>query len=267
MKKNLLKWIIFLSLAVFLINCAGNNMQLANQSERYYFKGKQAFEKGKWLKAIDNFKLFLLNNPGSQYSDSAQFLLGESYFNNKEYIMAISEYRQLTGKYSYSPLTEKGSYKIAKSYVELSPNYHLDQQNTRRAIRYCQRFISNYPESEYIDEVEKDIQRMRNKLGHKLYKNGVLYRKMHKWEAATIYFDEMLANYYDTKWVLDVQLEKAYCLIRLRKFDEYKQVLASIKGNNEETEELNIELAELESEYKEELERIEEEQEEKKGRF
>ena len=267
MKLKFVQLIVLFLLAILLINCAGNGTQISDQSDQYYFRGKQAYEQEKWLKAIDNFKLFILNNPGSQYADTAQFLLGESYYNNKEYLLAISEYRQLTNKYSYSPLSVKGSYKMAKSYVQLSPNYHLDQENTRRAIRYCQSFISNYPESEYVDEIEKDIQKMRNKLAHKLYKNGVLYRKMHHWESAVIYFDEMLDNYYDTKWALDSKLEKALCLVRMRKFDEYKQVLVSIKNNNEIDNELKTKLADLQNEYRDEKNQIAKEQEKREGRF
>jgi len=258
---------VYFILVVILVSCAGRKPEAFSESNQYYYQGKRAFENNKWIKAIDNLKLFLLNNPGSQVADSAQFLLAESYFNNEEYLMAISEYRQLTNKYSYSPLVEKGRYKIAKSYVELSPNYHLDQKNTRRAIRFCQSFISNYPNSEYVDEIEKDIQRMRNKLAHKIYTNGVLYRKMQRWESAEIYFNELLAQYYDTEWTLDAKLEKAYCLIRMRKFNDYKQVIASLEDNYPNHKEVQNELLELEKDYKNEKDKIAEELKKREGRF
>ncbi|MCF7740693.1 MAG: outer membrane protein assembly factor BamD [Candidatus Marinimicrobia bacterium] len=265
--KSKLAFLIYISLvALLLAGCAGNSTTY-QQTSRYYFKGKQAYQNGKWIKAIDNLKLFILNNPGSEYADSAQYLLGESYFNNKEYLMAISEYSQLKNRYSYSPLVEKGAYKIAKSYVELSPNYHLDQENTRKAIRNCQSFISNYPNSEYVDEVEQNIQDMRNKLGHKMYTSGVLYRKMHRWEAAVIYFDNTLNQYYDTKYALDAKLEKAYCLIKLRKFEDYRELIASIEQEHQKNKELKNELASLKQTYQDEQKEVKKELEKSKGRF
>ncbi|MCF7885737.1 MAG: outer membrane protein assembly factor BamD [Candidatus Marinimicrobia bacterium] len=267
MKLELHKLIYLVLGVALLVSCAGNRSQTFERGSEYYVNGKKAFDNEKWLKAIDNLKLFILNNPGSQQADSAQYFLAESYYNNKEYLMAISEYRQLKNKYSYSPLVEEGSYKMAKSYVKLSPNYHLDQQNTRRAIRYCQSFISNFPNSKYVEEVEKDIQNMRNKLGHKLFTSGDLYRKMHRWEAAVIYFNEMIDQYYDTEWVIDAKLEKAFCLIKLRRFEEYNNLVASIRDNNKNNKKVKSKLNELRDEYNDELAKIEKEKEKKEGRF
>jgi len=161
---------------------------------------------------------------------------------------------------------EKAEYKIALSYVKLSPKYQLEQEYTHRALRYLQDFIDTYPSSEYIGAAEKHIETLRNKLGRKLYESGRLYKKMRHWRAAVIYFDEMLANYYDTQWALDAKLDKAYCLIQLRRFDEYQELMAELEqavelGDHEEA------LQDLAATYQEELQEIEKEQTEQRKRF
>ena len=251
--------------AILLIGCAGNQ---PNQNGSY-IKGKKAFQNENWRQAKDQLKLFLLNNPGSKKSDSAQFLLAESYFNNEKYLLAISEYKQLKNRYSYSSLVEKAEYKIAQSYVKLSPIYQRDQKYTRKALQHLQSFIDKYPDSKYVDETEEKIKKMRTKLAKKLYSSAVQYKKMGRWQAASIYFEKTINNYYDTPVAKKAQVGKALCLIKLRQFEKYKKVLEKIKSQYESDDSnyLKKKLAYLDSTYKEEKEEMKEEKEERKGRF
>ncbi len=258
--------IIFL-LGLFT-GCAGNKKAVSEgQDYTVFFEaGKQAFEKKKWIKALDKFELVILNRPGSDIADDAQYYMGECHFNKKDYLLAISEYETLTRRYAYSPLVEKAEYKIALSYVKLSPKYQLEQEYTHRALRYLQDFIDTYPGSEYIDAAEKHIEALRTKLGRKLYESGHLYKKMRRWRAAIIYFDEMLTSYYDTKWALDAKLGKAYCLIQLREFDKYQELLAEIEIDTKQADREKA-LQNLAATYQNELQEIEKEQEESRRRF
>ncbi len=217
---------------ISLTDCAGKKEKIFTDYKKYYDKGIAAFERKKWDKAIENFSMALLNSPGGELADDAQYYLGECYFKKKEYLLAISEYQQLTERYSYSPLVEDAYYKIAVCYFKLSPKYPLDQESTLKSLQSLQDFLDVFPESEYREDVEVKIQEVRNKLARKLYESGCLYRKLEEWSSAIIYLDNLLETYYDTKWALEAKLEKAHCLIKLRKFDEYNKLIAEIKNDD-----------------------------------
>jgi outer membrane protein assembly factor BamD len=257
---NRISILIILALLLSLLQCAGSQNEILSGAADYYDRGVRNFENKKWDKAIEDFSMVVLNSPGGELADDAQFYLGECHFKKKEYLLAIAEYQQLVERYSYSPLVEDAFYKIAFSYFELSPKYQLDQGYTEQALSYLQDFIDTFPNSKYRKEAEEKIQQIRYKLAKKMYESGRLYMKLHEWESANIYFDSLLEQYYDMPLAIEAQLGKAYCLIKLRKFDEYQAVISEVK-NNELTREIEAELKELDALYKDELEEIEKEKE------
>lgn len=210
-------------------SCSTKTGSLRMDTAEYYQRGEKAFKKQQYEKAIDNFNMVILNSPGGELADDAQFYLGECYFKKKDYLLAVSEYQQLTERYSYSPLAEQAYYNVALSYWEQSPKYPLEQQSTVRALQGFQDFIDSYPASELRLQAEQKITDIRNKLARKVFESGKLYRKLEKFDSAILYLDKMLEEYYDTDWAVYANIEKAHCYIRLRQFDKYEEMLNLVK--------------------------------------
>jgi outer membrane protein assembly factor BamD len=240
---------------IFLAGCAGKTDSVKMDPTEYFERAKIALEKKRYETAIDNFNMVLLNSPGGELADDAQYYLGECYFKKKDYLLAVSEYQQLTERYSYSPLAEEGYYKIALSYYMQSPKYSREQTSTLRALQYFQDFIDAYPASEYRPDAEQKIRAIRNKLARKIYESGKLYRKLEYFDACIFYQDEMLEEFYDTDWVIPALLEKAHCYIRLRQFDEYHAIVNNL-SKSEVTPEIEKRLGKQEKLYNRELRRI-----------
>ena len=240
------------------MNCAGKKPETFEDANIYYVKADKDFEKGKWLKAIDNYRLYILNNPGGDMADDSQFKIGECYYNRGEYLLAIAEYNQMVERYKYSELSVDGYFKIAMSYYELSPKYHREQTNTDKALRQLQEFIDAFPGTNNAKIAQEKIGELRTKLGLKLYQSGVIYRKLSKWDSAILYFDDMLNKYYDTKYAIYSKYEKAYCFIRMQDFKSYEEMKSEVEADNtiniEEKTEL---LQKLEKTYNKELRKIE----------
>ncbi len=251
-KWNLISGILLITV---LASCGKKTDGVNMDPTEYFDRAKIALEKKHYDTAIDNFNMVLLNSPGGELADDAQYYLGECYFLKKDYLLAVSEYQQLTERYSYSPLVEQGYYKIALSYFEQSPKYPLEQVSTLRALQQFQDFIDAYPASEFRPEAEQKIIEIRDKLARKVYESGVLYRKIEQFEAAIFYQDKMLEEFYDTKWVVPANLEKAHCYIRLRKFDEYRNIVENLQ-NNDLMPEVKTRLNALEKLYNKELKKI-----------
>lgn len=240
------------------LGCAGKKPKAGLDPYLYYQRGEAAFQKKKWEVALDNFNLMILNSPGGDLADDAQYYIAECYFNRKEYLLAVAEYQQLTERYSYSPLTEEAYFKIALSYFKQSPKYPLDQESSLKALQSFQEFIESYPNSKWYPEAENKITEIRNKLARKAYESGRLYRKMEEWKPAILYLDKMLDEFYDTEWVMPAKLEKAYCFIKLRQFDQYFTTVAEIK-KKKNSPEIQKRLDRLQWLYERELRRIEKE--------
>lgn len=215
-------------LFVCLCGCASQKPKTIQDLDEYYQNGMKAFNKKKWDKAIDHFTLVVINSPGGELADDAQFYIGECYFGRKEYLLAISEYRQLVDRYAYSVYVEEAAYKIALSQFKSAPRYQLQQDYSLMALQSFQDFIDTYPSSRFSADAEQKIVEIRAKLARKLFESGKLYRKLQEWPAAIIYLDKVLELYYDTEWAEKARLEKAYCLIRLRRFDQYELLFKEI---------------------------------------
>lgn len=248
-----------------MITCSTKTDNLKMDPAEYYQRGEAAFKKQRYDKAIDNFNMVILNSPGGDLADDAQFYLGECYFKKKEYLLAVSEYQQLTERYSYSPFAEKAYFQVALSYFEQSPKYPLEQQSTLRALQSFQDFIDSYPASELRPQAEQKIKEIRNKLARKVFESGKLYRKMERFESAILYLDKMLEEFYDTDWAVFAYLEKAHCYIRLRQFDKYREMLKLV-GRYESSDEINAYLDRLNRIYAKEQHKIAREEKRKQRR-
>ena len=64
-------------------------------------------EKGKYLQAQVDFNDVLLRGTGSELGDDAQYFLGEAYYQNNEYLDAITEFEKLTRRMGFSEYVEK----------------------------------------------------------------------------------------------------------------------------------------------------------------
>ncbi len=188
---------------------------------------KQMFAKGDYLDAKQQLLVLTLSFQGSAVADEAQFYLAECHYELKEYILAISEYERLLRSYPNSPFVDDAEFKIGMSYFKLSPSSGLDQENAEKAIKHFQRFLEDYPDSPLKKEVEASLQACRNKLAKKDFDNGVLYRKMGYFDSALIYFDSVLANYYDTPYGEKALYWKGECLLKLERHQDAHEAFAS----------------------------------------
>ncbi|MDP6134134.1 MAG: tetratricopeptide repeat protein, partial [Candidatus Marinimicrobia bacterium] len=83
----------------WIIGCAGSSPKDDRDFESQFKKAKTLLEKKKYIRAQEEFHLLVLKASHTDIGDDALFYLGESYFLNKEYPLAISQYDRLIRKF------------------------------------------------------------------------------------------------------------------------------------------------------------------------
>lgn len=200
--------------------CKSYNVKPNLPAQERFELAMKMFKNEDYFDAKNQFKILILNNPALSFIDDAQYYLAESHFHLKEFILAADEYNRLIRLYPQSEWVDDAQFKIALSDYKLSPKASLDQKYTHLAVEHFQRFLEDFPSSDLVPEAEKLLKECRTKLAKKEFKSGELYRKLHDCEAALVYFNSVLDNYYDTKYARDALYWKGECLFELNRKDE-----------------------------------------------
>jgi outer membrane protein assembly factor BamD len=185
-------------------------------SQRYHFALK-LYNNRNYEDALKEFQAIVLQYPGSTIVDSAQYYLGQTRFQRDEYILAAYEYSRLIKNMPASKLVTECQYMLAECYYNLSPNYSLDQKYTLKAIQELQAFIDFFPADPKVPDAEQKIAELNEKLAHKSYYTAYIYTKLEYFNAALIYYDEVIETYHDTHYASLALYDKAKLLVRLKR--------------------------------------------------
>lgn len=102
---------------------AGDNTKktttVKTEEELAYDSAYEAFKEEKYEKAREGFQDFLKKYPNREYSDSAQFWIGESYYFERRYEQAILEYEKVIKNYPQGNKVPNALLKQGFSFLNL----------------------------------------------------------------------------------------------------------------------------------------------------
>lgn len=216
------KSILLLALP-FLFYACSSSVDVANMSEEERLAyAMSLYNDEEYLDALTEFQGILLQFPGSQSVDDAQYYLGLTHFKRGEYILSAYEFSKLIKDMPASDFVPEAQYMLAESYYQLSPSFHLDQRYTKKGIEEFQAFIDFFPSNERVPEAEAKIKEMNNKLAKKLYEAARIYEKMEYNVSAVEYYQEIENVYHDTQFAPMASYRKIKVLL----LDEKKKEAA-----------------------------------------
>jgi len=105
--------------------------------EKTYSEAYKTFKKGDYKGARKKFRRFVKIFPSTEYSDNAQFWIGECYYFEKNYEKAILEYENVIKKYPKGNKVPNAFLKQALSFMELG-----DKASAKLLL---QRVMKEYP--------------------------------------------------------------------------------------------------------------------------
>ncbi|MCX7798590.1 MAG: outer membrane protein assembly factor BamD [Melioribacter sp.] len=185
---------------IVILACSGTIDTTKFTPDEYFNYALGLYNKNDYEQAIIEFQNILLQFPGSTVNDDAQYYLGMTYFKRGEYLLAAYEFSKLVQNYATSPYVPDAQFMLAESYYKLSPPYQLDQSYTKKAIEEFQAFIDIFPSNPKVEEAERKIKELNNKLAQKDYQSALIYEKMEYDRAAMQYYEQVVETYHDTKY-------------------------------------------------------------------
>lgn len=236
----------------------------ATQAESRYHEATELIARKKYDNAIVLLESLLFSTRATMLEDDVLHSLADSYYHKKQYLLAADMYRRLLQQTPGSPFAKSAQFQLAKSYEKLSPFYELDQEYTIKAINEFSTYLDEYPVDDAAQaqsdvelyrelmkvnpsnasykakyeaakaELSNDapvsyskaaILRLRDKLAHNRYSIAEQYVKLKKYHAADIYFDVVINQYPDTKWVKPAWLGKINTSILRDKWFEARQMI------------------------------------------
>ena len=217
MKVYLLLCVVLLTFVMTGCSGAGKSSIITDDPDKAFEQAKANYDKKNYVDAIEDFSYIKVKFSGTNISDKAQYFLGMSYIKQKEYILAAYEFEYLLKNYATSKYAVDGRFQLAMCYFGLSPKYALDQMYTHQAITEFKNFLELYPTDVNAPEAEAKIKELRNKLALKELKSAEIYSTMDNYKAASLYYDNVVNEYFDTDYADDALYGKIRMLIIRKK--------------------------------------------------
>lgn len=196
----LIKKIFGIVLLGLLIACSGSKDTSVMTPEEHYQYAVELYENEDYESALLEIQAVLLQYSGSAINDDAQYYYGMTYFKRGEYLLAAYEFSKLIKDIPASPYVPDSQFMLADCYYELSPPYQLDQAYSQKSIEEFQAFIDFFPLSPKVEEAEKKIHEMNQKIAQKAFYSAYIYDRMDYTKAAIKYYQNVFETYHDTEW-------------------------------------------------------------------
>lgn len=196
--KNIL---LFLAPVIILYSCS-NSFNKVLKSTDYEYKLKMAdkyYGEKKYNKAQQLYVELFNVLKGTEKFEDLYYKYAYCAYYLKDYLNAENLFSGYLGVFPNSERAQEVAYMHAFTFYKQSPKVELDQTNTLKSIGMMQTFINNYPNSPRVKEAQEIINLSRRKLENKEYKSAQLYYNLGQYQAAGIYFNNMVNQYPDSQ--------------------------------------------------------------------
>ncbi|ACO04562.1 MAG TPA: outer membrane protein assembly factor BamD [Persephonella sp.] len=224
--------LILLLLTVFVFSCA----QKEFVEKDVLHKGIQLYKKGDYEEAKDLLKKSIYKVKGLTADElmKARFYLADSYYREEQYVDAIVEFEELITLFPTAPFMDEALYKLADSYLKISPGVDRDMSYPEKALEKAEELIENYPDSKYAAKAKKIIHTVNKMKADHILEIAQLYEKLGKYYSASRYYQLAYDQYEDFIDKPFVEFKLAYNLMKTEnqykdEMDEYKEMISDIQ--------------------------------------
>ena len=237
-RNKTIKIVLLFAIAIFFSSCGEYNRILkSTDRDLKYTYAKKYFEEKKYNRSISLLEELVPYMKGTAYAEESLYLLGQSYYNSKDYLSSTQMFTTYYNSYPNGEYAEPALYYAAYGMYLDSPAPELDQTKTYKAISEFQRYIELYPQTERAEQAKQYLFELQEKLALKELMAAKLYLRLgnymgNNYESSVITAREALKDYPYSKYaeefqmlILRARFELAENSIRQAKAQRYRVVI------------------------------------------
>lgn len=228
--------LLALSLAPGAAEAAPKQKKRGETAEELYQQGLRAMQRGYYTRALEKFTRVRNYHRDDPLSVKAQLAIADVYFKKGDMAQARFAYEEFA---SYHPRHENldyVTYRIGLSIYKDAPKFAgRDQTATRGAVNVWTGFATRFPDSEHVEEVEKLLNRSRNRLARKELHIAKHYASREAWGAVHDRTHYLVRRYPDTEPVPEALALMGRALHAWGETQQAQQILARLKRDHPET--------------------------------
>ena len=237
-RNKTIKIVLLFAIAIYFSSC-GEYKRILKSTDRdlKYTYAKKYFEEKKYNRSISLLEELVPYMKGTAYAEESLYLLGQSYYNSKDYLSSTQMFTTYYNSYPNGEYAEPALYYAAYGMYLDSPAPELDQTKTYKAISEFQRYIELYPQTERAEQAKQYLFELQEKLALKELMAAKLYLRLgnymgNNYESSVITAREALKDYPYSKYaeefqmlILRARFELAENSIRQAKAQRYRVVI------------------------------------------
>jgi outer membrane protein assembly factor BamD len=194
--KSVKNTILIAAICLFLTGCNGYNKLLnSNDYDAKYAAAMKYYEENSFSRASQLFENLTLYYRGKENAENIGWYYAMSLYKMKDYFTAGYQFKRFARQFPYSEHMEEASYLSAYCKYMDSPEYNLDQTETKEAIEEFEAFAERWPRSTRIPEVNNCLDELRKKIIRKDYEIAYGYYFIEEYHAAYESFKQFLSQY------------------------------------------------------------------------
>lgn len=176
---------------------------IANQfkcgAKKRFFGWKQM---PKWLPcpsyALELYDEVIAAMPCHSIAAEAMYAKARFLWEQYDFEESIEVFQQLIRRFPKNELTPQSYFSISKIYLEQS---QFDIQNPdllALSLINLRKFKQEFPREELVNEVEEDVQEIKELFATQLFKTGLFYERIDKPNASLVYYKSAIEQFPDT---------------------------------------------------------------------
>lgn len=214
-------------LAVFLlVSCSQYQKALKNpdpnkklEVAQYYYNKKD------YYRASTLFEQLQGSYNGTAMAEKIMYYSAYCNFGLRNYPLAGYQFKMYFENFPTGQWAEESLYMTAYCQFLESQSYYLDQTDTYKATEAIKLFVSVYPDSKYINECNMLLDKLRNKLSLKAYRNARLYYNIGEYKSAIVALQNAIRDFPEIpqKEELDYLTLRSHYELAIMSIDEKKE--------------------------------------------
>ena len=205
--------------------------------ELKYDKAVEYFQAKKYDRAISLFSDITTYYRSTDRAELIINYLAKAHIEKKDYITAAEYYDSYNNAYPRGTYIEEVKFMLAFCHYKESPDVRLDQTSTYSAIAAFQNFIDQFPRSDRVEDANKYIAELNDKLAYKELLNARLYHDMglylgNNYLSAVVTAENALKRFPATKYredfmivVLKAKFQQSLYSEESLKLDRYQSTI------------------------------------------